>query len=289
VGKILVTGASGDIGRKTILHLLKRKPANELIGLIRDPAKAEDLTAKGIEVRQADYLKPQLLAEAFKGVEKLMLTATHAFTERNKAHANVIDAAVEVGIKHIAFMPIFRKKNSSVKMKEITAEDIFTEERLRASGINYTLAYHPPFLDVLGFYIGPKAHETGVHVPGGTHKFAAATRDDLSAAHAAILAGEGHENKSYVLTGDPAISFSDIAAILSKLEGVSVPDTAVSPDEYLHSIGKGVPDFVAQFVLEWVVNMGAGEWEEQTKDLETLIRRKPTTPTEFFRDSYLTK
>ena len=289
MGKILVTGASGDIGRKTLLHLLKLRPANELIGLVRDPAKAEDLTAKGIELRKGDYLDTASLAEAFKGVDKLMLTATHAFTERNKAHGNVIDESVKAGVMHIVFMPIYRKKNSTVTMKEITAEDIFTEEKLKASGIDYTLAYHPPFLEALSFYLGPKAQDTGVHVPAGDHKFAAATRDDLAAAHAAILTGEGHENQSYTLMGAPAISFSDVADILSKLEGKKVPYSKITPEEYLQLVAKGVPDFIAQFVLEWVVNMGAGEWEEQTKDLEMLIGRKATTPTEYFRDSYLTK
>jgi NAD(P)H dehydrogenase (quinone) len=172
-------------------------------------------------------------------------------------------------------------------MKEITEEDIFTEEKLIASALTYTLAYHPPFLDVLSFYIGPNAQEAGVRVPAGKGKFAAATRDDLAAAHAAILTGEGHENKRYSLTGDPAVSFSDIADILSKIHGKRVPYVAISDEEYVASISKGVPDFIAQFVLEWVRNMNAGEWEEQTPDLESLIGRKPKPPAEFFRDAYL--
>ena len=52
MSKILVTGASGDIGRKTVLHLLKKRPASDLIGLVRDPAKAEDLAALGVDVNQ---------------------------------------------------------------------------------------------------------------------------------------------------------------------------------------------------------------------------------------------
>jgi NAD(P)H dehydrogenase (quinone) len=286
MGKILVTGASGDIGRKTLLHLLKLKPADQLIGLARNPSKAADLAAKGIEVRQGDYFDRDSLLRAFKGVEKLMLTSTHAFTDRKTAQANVIDIAVEARVRHLVYMAIFRKKNSTVSMKEITQEDLFTEEKLLLSGLNYTIAYHPPFLDVLAFYIGPKAQETGAHVPAGERKFNAATRDDLAAA---ILAGQGHENKTYALTGDPAISFSDIAGILSKLTGTKVPFVKISDEEYLEAIGKGVPDYIAQFVLEWVHNMGDGEWEEQTKDLETLIGRKATTPTEFFRDGYLRK
>jgi uncharacterized protein YbjT (DUF2867 family) len=69
VSKILVTGASGDLGRKTVLHLLERRPAGELVGVARDPSKAADLTAKGVEIRQGDYFEPSSLSQAFKGVE----------------------------------------------------------------------------------------------------------------------------------------------------------------------------------------------------------------------------
>jgi NAD(P)H dehydrogenase (quinone) len=285
MGKILVTGASGDIGRKTLLHLLTRRPASDLVGFVRDRAKAEDLAALGIELRQGDYMEPATLLEAFKGIEKVMLTSTHAFTDRKTAQGNVIDAAVRSGIKHLAYMAIFRKKNSTVVMRDITLEDIFTEEKLVASGIPFTIAYHPPFLDVLHFYIGANAQETGVRVTPGAGKFAAATRNDLAEAHAAILTGTGHENRTYSLTGDPAASFADIAGILSEIHGRKVPYIPVSDEDYLALIGGGVPDFVAQFVLDWVHNLNEGEWEDQTSDLEDLIGHKPTTPSEFFRDS----
>jgi NAD(P)H dehydrogenase (quinone) len=287
VGKILVTGASGVLGRKTLLHLLKRKPANQLVGLVRDPSNAGELAGAGVELRQGDYLDPESLSRSFEGVEKLMLISTHAFTDRNTAHANVIDAAVKAGIKHLVFMPILRKARSSFKMKEITEEDIFTEEKLLSSGLAYTLAKHPPFLDVLATYIGPKAHETGVRVPAGNGKFTAATRDDLAAAHATILTEGGHENETYRLTGDPPVSFSDIATILSKVHGTKVPYVTVSDQEYLKmKRAEGWPDFVAEFALKWVEGMNAGEWEEPTNDLERLIGHKPRTPAEFFRANY---
>jgi NAD(P)H dehydrogenase (quinone) len=289
MSKILVTGASGDLGRKTLLHLLKRRPASDLVGLARDPAKAADLALLGVELRQGDYLDRASLSRAFKGVEKLMLTATHAFTDRNTAHANVIDVAAESGVRHLVFMPIYRKRSSTFTMKEITAEDIFTIDKLMASGLAYTLAEHPPFLDVLAFYIGKDAHENGVRVPPGNGKFAAATRDDLAEAHAAILAGKGHENKTYTLTGDPAISFADIAKILSEIHKKDVPYVPIPEGEYFEQLKltRGVPDFVVEFVCKWVHGMNAGEWQDQTKDLETLIGHKPKTAFEFFRDDYL--
>jgi NAD(P)H dehydrogenase (quinone) len=288
VGKILVTGASGHLGRKTLEHLLKHKPANQLVGLVRDPSKAEDLVTRGIEIRQADYLDPTSLTRAFVDVEKLMLTATHAFTDRNTAHANVIDAAVKAGMQHLVFMPIMRKQGSIFKMKEITEEDIFTEQKILSSGLTYTFAKHPPFLDNISFYIGKKVQETGVIVPAGTGKFTAATRDDLAAGHAAILAGTGHENKSYCLTAGPAISFADIATILSGVQGTKVAYTPVSNEEYVKiKLAEGWPDFVVEFARKWVEGMNAGEWDEPSSDLEALIGHKPKSPTEFFSHDYV--
>src|ERR1700733_10011305 len=170
VGKLLVTGASGDIGRKTLLHLLKRVPANQLVGLVRDPAKAEDLAALGAELRRADYLDPASLSGAFVGVEKLMLTATHAFTDRKTAHANVIDAAAKSGVEHLVFMPIIRKQDSAFSMKEITEEDRFTEDKLLTSGLTWTLARHPAFLDTILPYTGTSPEHPGVYVPAGDGK-----------------------------------------------------------------------------------------------------------------------
>jgi NAD(P)H dehydrogenase (quinone) len=286
----MVTGASGFTGRKTLEHLLKRKPAAELIGLARDPEKAKDLAALGIEIRQGDYMDRASLNRAFQGVEKLMLTSTHAFTDRNAAHENALDEAVSAGVQHVVIMPIYRKPGSTFTMKEITAEDEFTEQKLLSSGLVWTVARHPPFLDNLGFYHGFKAQETGVHIPDGPGKVAAATRDDLAAAHAAILAEPGHENKSYVLMGDPAVSFREIAGLIAKAAGLEVPYVPLSDEDYMALVTRtaGVPAFVAEFALAWVKGINQGEWEQVTPDLEALIGHKPKSAAEFYARDYMT-
>jgi NAD(P)H dehydrogenase (quinone) len=284
MSKILVTGASGVIGRQTIMHLLKKVPASDVIGLVRDPTKAEDLAALRIELRQGDYLDRSSLTRAFVGVEKLMLTSTHAFTDRKTAHANVIDVAAEAGVGHLVYMPIYRKAGSTFSMREITEEDIFTMDKLKSSGLAYTLVKHPPFMEPAIMYAGPTAIETGVRVPAGNGKFTWATRDDLAAAHATVLAEPGHEGKTYYLSGAPAISWADIAGNLSEVYGKDVPYIPVSDEEYIQSMAAlGFPDFVPPFILKWVQGMNQGEWEEITNDLETLIGRKPTTPAEYLR------
>jgi NAD(P)H dehydrogenase (quinone) len=290
LSKILVTGASGVVGRHTLLHLLKRKDADQLVGLVREISKAQDLAAMEIELRQGDYLDPASLETAFKGVNKLMLTATHAFTDRKTAHANVIEAAATAGVQHIVYMPIMRMRNSTLVMKEITDEDAFTVEKIRSSGLSYTFAEHPPFMDNIHFYIGRNSPETGVLVTQGEGKFTAATREDLAEAHAVILSGEGHEGKTYRLTGTPAFAFADIATFFSEALGEKVPFKAVSDEEYTRiKLAEGWPAFVVEFAKGWVNGMNQGEWAEETSDFERLVGRMPKSPSEFFRKDFFTQ
>ncbi|WP_199906953.1 NAD(P)H-binding protein [Aeromicrobium chenweiae] len=233
MSKILVTGASGNLGRKTLRHLLKRRPATDLVGLARDPAKAADLAAEGIEIRTGDYFGYESLVRAFGDIEKVMLVSTHALTDRNRQHYNVITAARQAGVKHIVFNPVIRKEGSAFRLAGVTADDIFVEQTLMASGLTYTLLGNPPFLESLPFYIGEKAYESGVRVPGGDGKVAPASRDDLAEAGAVVLTDPGHENRTYSLHGDPAVSFADIAHILSDIRGVPVPYIAVSEEEHI--------------------------------------------------------
>ena len=288
MGKILVTGASGHIGELTLKNLLNREiPADQLAGLVRDPSKAQDLSKMGSDLHAGDYMDPPSLRRALKDVEKLMLVSTHAFTDRKQAHANVIDAAVKAGVEHIVFMPIIRKAGSDFSMKEVTEEDIFTEQKIASSGIAYTIVKHPPFLNTMPSYFGPRVLETGLRVPLGSGKVASATRENLAEAHGAVLTQDGHKNKTYTLTGSQAVSFEEMAEILSRVSGKKVPLTAVTDEEYIESgISNGVPDFVAPFLLGWVKGILRGEWDQVTGDLEKLIGHKPTTTEEYFRTLY---
>ena len=118
MSKILVTGASGQIGRKTLQRLLERRSASELVGFARDPSKAGDLAAAGIEIRAGDYFDYASLLRAFDGIEKVLLVSAHGFTDRNTQHYNVITAAREAGVEHVLYTPIIRKDGSEFVMQK---------------------------------------------------------------------------------------------------------------------------------------------------------------------------
>jgi len=285
--KILVTGASGHVGRKTLDHLMKRHPASDLAGLVRDPAKAADLAAKGIDIRKADYFDYNSLLRAYRGIDKLMLVAAHAFTDRNAQHYNAITAARQAGVNHIVFTSIIRKEGSNLVLPGVTESDIFAEETLKASGVPYTLARQAPFVESLQFYITDKAFDVGVRVPAGKGKTSTASRDDLGAAHATILSEPGHENKIYSLSAGPATSFEDMARILSDARGKKVPYVTISDQEYIANHTKeGIPEPLAEWVLNWVRAMNLGEFDEVNGDLERLIGHKPLSTAEYLKDNY---
>lgn len=285
MSKILVTGVTGVIGKGTIEHLLKKGvPASDIIGLARKKDGLDDLITKGVEIRIGDYLDYDSLLNSFQGVDKVMLTSAVAFSDRSTQHYNVITAARQAGVKHVVYMSIMRKEGSGRIMPGITDSDLFTEQVLKSSGLDYTILYHPPFTDLLYIYYGSGPHENGIRVPAANGKMAPATRDELAEAHAEILATPGHENKTYSLGGSEAISFADIAKALAEIQGKPVPFTTITTREYIDGlVTKGTPRHVAEFLTNWVVVIDKGEFEHRSGDLERLLGRKTKT----FRECFL--
>jgi NAD(P)H dehydrogenase (quinone) len=205
--KILIAGATGQIGRKTVEHLLKTIPANRIVVLARDAAKAENFATRGIEVRVGDYFDYGSLLKAYEGIGKVLLIGSHGFTDRFTQHYNAITAARQAGVEHVIYTSIMRKEGSGLIFPEITESDVFSEQTLKASGLAYTILFHPPFSEVLQFYYGFTPYEKGILLPEGSGKMSPVTRDELAEAQAVILATPGHENKTYLLSGSEAISF----------------------------------------------------------------------------------
>ncbi|MGI4840247.1 MAG: SDR family oxidoreductase [Janthinobacterium lividum] len=287
MGKILVTAASGHLGRKTLLHLLKRRPASDLVGLARNPEKAADLAAQGIEIRKGDYFDYDALLDAFAGIEKVLLISSAPFTDRNTQHYNVITAARQAGVKHVAYTSIIRREESDFILSQCTVPDFFTEQTLLASGLTYTILRQPPFLETFQFQFGEKVYEKGLRVQAGDGKQAPASREDIAEAQAVTLTEAGHENMVYSLTGNPAVSYADIAQILSETRGKAVPLIPVTDEQYIANyIADGLPEPFARFALEWVHGTNRGEWGELTGDLERLIGRRPITTADYLRDNY---
>ncbi|GHH42905.1 nitroreductase/quinone reductase family protein [Lentzea cavernae] len=287
MGKLLVTGATGHLGRLTLQALLAQVPPNRLAGLARDPSRAADLAERGVDIRKGDYFDQESLVEAFAGVDRLLLVSAEAFTDRDTQHANVIAAATRAGVQHVIFTAVQRREDSGARQVGVTDGDVFAENALKSSGLTYTILRHPVFMEVLGGHLGADVYDKGVRVPEGDGTVAPATRHDLAAANVAVLTQDGHENATYTLGGSEPASFRDIANALTEIHGSEVPYLPITAEEHTESLlAQGLPREVAEFLTSWATAIAGGAFGENTGDLERLIGYRPTGYREFLARNY---
>ncbi|MDT8892842.1 SDR family oxidoreductase [Enterobacter cloacae] len=271
---IAITGATGQLGRLVIEQLLKTVPANQIVAIVRNPAKAEALSQQGIVVRQGDYTDQAALTTALKGVEKLLLISSSEVGQRATQHQNVINAAKAAGVTFVAYTSLLHADNSPLGLH---VEHVATEKALATSGIPYALLRN-------GWYTenylasAPPALEHGVFIgAAGEGKIASAPRADYAAAAAKVVSEEGHAGKVYELAGDSAWTLSELAAELSKQSGKPVVYQNMSEADFAAALKSvGLPAGLADMLADSDVGASKGGLFDDSHTLSKLIGR-PTT------------
>ncbi|MGW4685680.1 SDR family oxidoreductase [Streptomyces sp. NPDC004244] len=272
---IVVTGATGALGRLVVEELLKRVPAAEVAVAVRDKAKAEDLAERGVEVRIADYDAPETLADAFRAGDRVLLVSGNAVGRRVPQHTAVIEAAKAAGVAQLAYTGILGGPEADF---DLAAEHKVTEQALLDSGLPYTFLrngwYHENYTAQLA---GVLAHGAVVG-SAGEGRIASAARADYAAAAAAVLTGEGHLNRIYELSGDMAWSMAEYAAEVSAQSGKEIAYTDLPAEAHLSALtGAGVPEAFAALLVDVDAAISRGSLGHTGGDLARLIGR-PTTP-----------
>ena len=140
MNKILVTGATGQLGSAAVNELLQKVNATDISVLVRTPEKAEDLEAKGVNVIKGDYNDYASLVAAFKGVEKLYFVSSSDVMNRFAQHQNVVKAAVEAGVGHIVYTSAQRKSEDGTSPIALVADAHWqTDNLIKQSGLTYTI------------------------------------------------------------------------------------------------------------------------------------------------------
>ena len=272
---IAITGATGQLGQLVIEQLLNTVPANQIVAIVRNPAKAEALSQQGITVRQGDYADESTMTSALNGVEKLLLISSSEVGQRATQHQNVINAAKAAGVKFIAYTSLLHADKSPLGLH---VEHVATEKALAESGIPYALLRN-------GWYTenylasAPPALEHGVFIgAAGEGKIASATRADYAAAAAKVISGDGHAGNVYELAGDHAWTLSELAAELSKQSGKNVTYQNMSEADFTAALkGVGLPAGLADMLADSDVGASKGGLFDDSHTLSKLIGR-PTTP-----------
>jgi NAD(P)H dehydrogenase (quinone) len=265
---IVVTGATGQLGRLVVGGL----PADQVVAAARTPEKAADL---GVEVREADYDRPETLDKAFAGADTVLLISGNELGKRVQQHAAAVDAAKRAGASRIVYTSAPHADTTELIL---APEHKATEQLIRDSGVPFTFLrngwYHENYSDTIA-----RAATTGEVVgSAGAGRVASASRADFAAAAVAALTGGGHENTIYELTGDTAWTFSELAAEIAAVAGRPVAYRDLSPAEHQAYLeAAGTPAEVAAFVVGLDQNIAAGTLAHTPGTLRELIGR-PTTP-----------
>lgn len=272
-----ITGATGQLGRLVIDALLKTVPAHRIVAAVRNPAKARDLAERGVIVREADYNRPETLATAFAGVEKLLLISSNEVAGRLPQHRAVTEAAARAGVSLIAYTSILRADTSPARL---AVEHRQTEEVIAASGV-------PAVILRNGWYTEnhllalPAVLEHGAFVGAAKDgRFSSAARQDYAEAAAAALTRDGHAGKTYELAADQAFTIAELAAEVSRQAGKTIVYNDLLPADFEGVLtGAGLPADLAALLADADVAASRGALFEDGGALSRLIGR-PTTPME---------
>ncbi|MFZ4186077.1 SDR family oxidoreductase [Streptomyces pseudogriseolus] len=271
---IVVTGASGKLGRHVVEQLLEKVPAEQVTAVVRSPEKVADLAGRGVRVAVADYNAPETFDGLFAAGDKVLLISGNEFDKgRVRQHSLVIDAAKAAGVALLAYT------SAPATLTATLADDHRgTEQALLDSGVPYVLLrngwYHENYTENLG----PVLEHNAVVAAAGEGRISSASRADYAAAAVAVLTGEGHENATYELGGDTAWSFAEYAAELSRQTGREIVYNPVTPEQLTGIlVGAGLPEPMAAMFAGVDAAIAEGQLVVDSGDLSRLAGR-PTTP-----------
>jgi NAD(P)H dehydrogenase (quinone) len=273
---IVVTGATGSLGRLIIEHLLTRDTApQQIVAVGRNTEKLAELDALGVRTAVIDYTDRSSLDAAFAGAETLMLVSGSEVGRRVEQHSNAIDAAKTAGISRIVYTSAPQADTSALIL---APEHKATEELLQASGIPFTVLRNGWYTENYASTI-PQARATGVYVASaGDGRIASASRTDYAEAAAVVLTTDGHDGAVYELSGDVAWDGHELASALTEVVGRDIVYAPVSPDEHAAALtGAGLDAGTAGFLVALDGNTRDGLLATTTGEMKRLLGR-PTTP-----------
>jgi NAD(P)H dehydrogenase (quinone) len=273
---VVVTGATGHLGRLVVENLLERGvPAEQVVAAGRRTEALADLAERGVQVRRADFDDRASLDAALRGADSVLLVSGSEVGRRVAQHAHLIDAARTAGVRRLVYTSA---PHADTTPLILAPEHKATEELIRASGLPFTFLRNGWYTEN---YLGDleQARTTGEVVSSvGAGRVASASRSDYAAAAAAVLTGTGHDGAVYELSGDTAWDYTELAAAISEVIGRGVVYRSVTPAERLSGLlAAGLDEGTAQFLVALEGNTRDGLLAETTGELARLIGR-PTTP-----------
>jgi NAD(P)H dehydrogenase (quinone) len=274
---IVVTGASGQLGRLVVQELLEGVSPAEVVLVSRRPEDLRDLSDRGLVVRRGDFNDPASLVEAFAGAERVLVISCglNNLGGRVTQHRAAIEAAAAAGARHVVYTSISNPDEGNPQ-RIVSDENRTTEELLQSSGLGWTVLRNCTYSEVQ-VPPGSLAVAHGkMYTNAGDGRIAPVSRRDCAAAAAAVLVGDGHEGKTYDITGPDRLSQTDLAALLSEVAGRAVKVHNVNDRILGWGLTKaGFPKQVAREIVDFGKAIREGYYDVVESDVERLTGRAP--------------
>jgi NAD(P)H dehydrogenase (quinone) len=273
---IVVTGATGHLGRLVVESLLERGiPAAQIVAAGRSTDKIQDLAERGVGVKRIDFTQPETLTEAFTGADKVLLVSSSEVGRRAAQHRNAIAAARDAGVSLLVYTSIAKADTTQMLL---AAEHRETEEAIRESGVPFTFLRNGWYLENYTEQLPTTLEHGAILGSAGNGRVSAATRADYAAAAAAVLTGEGHAGQVYELGGDEAFTLPELAAEITRQSGTEVAYRDLPVDEYTQVlVSVGLPEQAATVFADSDKGVDRGELFVDSGDLSRLSGRPTTT------------
>jgi NAD(P)H dehydrogenase (quinone) len=237
---VVITGASGQLGRRTAELVIEQRGADGLILVTRDPAALADLAAQGAEVRPGDFDQPDRLREALAGGQRMLLISAIDLERRTDQHRSAIQAAAGVGVRHVIYTSCLSPEPPNPAF--VAPSHHATETALEESGLSWTILRNSLYAE----YQVPEAARavaTGTLVHNrGDGRVAYVSREDCAAAAVAVLVGPGHEGSVYDITGPRALDAFDLASLYGEIGARTIEVVALDDESFLAGLIGGEPD-----------------------------------------------
>jgi NAD(P)H dehydrogenase (quinone) len=282
---LLVTGGSGQLGRRVIDLLLDAK-VGPLATTTRNPAKLANLAAQGVRVRRTSFDdRIETIADALEGAERMLLVSTDAVDRvgrRAEQHSRAIEAAKRAGVKHVLYTSIVHPEPPTPVL--VSVDHWATEQALMKSGLGWTMLRNDLYAEFL-LQIIPQAIARGQLVAAtGEGAAAFVTREDCARVAAAALASNDSTNRAIDITGPTAVTFREVAKLVSDLTGHAVSYAPIEAAALKASlVGTGVPEPIAELLVSFHVGIAQGRLGPATSAVQELTGRPAMSVADFLK------
>jgi uncharacterized protein YbjT (DUF2867 family) len=275
--KVLITGATGNTGSLLTPELL-RTNINVRV-FVRDEKKAKTLNDMGAEIITGDLDQPETIIPAVEDVDKIYLLTWNGPTQLQQVE-NIINAAKESGSPHIVRHSMWGPGNSRIIKQGLQAEEI-----IKTSGLPWTMLKPTFYMQNTIMAAQTISTQGNIYWDMKDGKLGMIDIRDIAEAAFAVITGNGHEGKSYILTGPEAISFKDIAKIFSRVlerdvNYINVPGEA----SFQAMTGLGIPEWIAKGYVELSEGFSENFANNTTKNVEILTGHPARSFEEFAAD-----